>query len=139
MHILLVDNHKNDLVVNRDFLMAYGHKVDGVSSAAEAMEVAKVTQYDLVLLEINLPDDSGLSLIKTFSEVEPSPPVYVLTEGVSVARAIKAIKLNAIDVIFKPLDDNKLAQIQNADVQPVRKLEKKKRKPPKTVPSTQGE
>ena len=128
MRVLLVDNHRNDLIVNRDFFIAYGHKVDCASSAEDAMMAVKESPYDVVLMEINLPEDTGLSLIKTFSELEPPMPVYVLTEGISVARAIKAIKLNAIDVILKPLNANKLTQIQDVDLLTARVSQKKKRK-----------
>ena len=128
MKILLIDNHKNDLVVNRDVLTAHGHQVDAVTNAEEAISKSSSGHYDLVLTDINLPNDSGIKLIENLAR---QTRLFVLTEGISVARAIKAIKLNAIDVIFKPLDAVKIEQIE--------KSAPEKTKPKQSVPLTAKE
>jgi len=130
MKILLIDNHKNDLVVNRDVLTAHGHQVDAVTNAEEALSKSSSGHYDLVLTDINLPNDSGIRLIENLARQNR---LFVLTEGISVARAIKAIKLNAIDVIFKPLDAAKIEQIEKSAP------EKSKPKSKRSIPLTEKE
>jgi DNA-binding NtrC family response regulator len=108
MTILTVDPNPVESAVNRDFFEAYGHKVDTTLSADTALAKIERKDYDLVLIEVNLPDDGGIFLCQKCAQVKPDLPVFILTEGISVKRAIKAIKHKAVDVIFKPLDQKKL-------------------------------
>ena len=119
MKILLIDSNKNDLIVNRDVLTAHGHQVDAVMSADEALKSSSSGDYDLALAEVNLADGSGLKLVESLAR---RMKLYILTEGISVARAIKAIKLNAMDVIFKPLDAAKIDQIERSVPEKSRRL-----------------
>ncbi len=120
MNILLVDNNKTDLIVNRDLLQVYGHTVDDVTSSDAAILKADVNKYDIALVEINLPNDSGMKLLETLATIHSEIPVFVLTEGISVARAIKVIKLKAVDIVLKPLNSKKIGNLQkfitNVDV-----------------------
>ncbi len=112
MQILLVDCNKNELIVNRDILEAYGHRVDSATSVEIAAAKIESRRYDVAIMEINMPDNSGMTLLKTFATVCPKVPVFILTEGISVPRAIRAIKMNAVDVLIKPLDSTKIRLLQ---------------------------
>ncbi len=112
MHILLVDCNHNELIVNHDILETYGHRVDSATSADIAATKITARHFDVAIIEINMPDNSGMGLLKTFATSYPKVPVFVLTEGISVPRAIKAIKMNAVDVLIKPLDSAKIRLLQ---------------------------
>ena len=112
MQILLVDCNQNELIVNRDILEAYGHRVESATSAEAAAAGIAVCPYDVAIVEINMPDNSGMGLLKTFATLYPKLPVFILTEGISVPRAIRAIKMNAVDVLIKPLDSAKIRLLQ---------------------------
>lgn len=108
MRILLIDGNLNELTVNRDVLEALGHQVTGFTNAEEAVATFKSEDFELVVTELNLPRADGLELIETFGTIKPKVPVIVLTEGVSMSKAIKAVKLRALDVLIKPMDVAKM-------------------------------
>ncbi len=112
MHLLLVDYSENELKVNRDMFEACNHQVDTASSVHIAVAKIKMTAYHAIVTEINFPDDSGMWLLKRMASIRPDTPVFILTDGISLTRAIKALKLHAVDVIQKPLDFKKLMSIQ---------------------------
>lgn len=108
MRILLIDGNQNELAVNRDFLESMGHKVVEVNSAEKALTTFQSGDFDLVMTELNLPGSIGLALIESFGILKPNIPVVVLTEGVSLNKAIQAVKLNAVDVVLKPVDEKSI-------------------------------
>jgi len=112
MRLLLIDYNENELKVNGDMFEACGHQVDFASSAHIALAKVKMNNYDAVVTEINLPNDSGMWLLKRLSDIRSHLPVIILTDGISLSRVVQAFRLNTIDVIQKPLDFNKLMSIQ---------------------------
>jgi DNA-binding NtrC family response regulator len=114
VQILIVDSNKTDLVVNRDLCEAYGHQADAVRSVEEALARVVKNSYDIALVELNLPENGGLMLVKEIARIKPTLPIYILTDGISVAKAVKAIKMKAADIMYKPLDIQKLNHLQTA-------------------------
>jgi len=82
-----------------------------VETAATAMEGVSALQdggFDLVLLDLMLPDISGLEALKEIRKFDRSTPVIVLTAYGSVENAVSAIKLGADDFFTKPWNNEKL-------------------------------
>lgn len=111
MRILLVDGNQNELTVNRDVLEALGNQVVGVARGDEAIVKFETEDFDLVVTELNLTTIDGLELIESFGVIKPKVPVIVLTEGVSMSKAIKAVKLRALDVLIKPMDVERMENL----------------------------
>ncbi|MBN1996859.1 response regulator [candidate division KSB1 bacterium] len=115
MRVLIIDSNKNDLFVNTDLIKTYGHTVDGTLKVYDGQGFIEQNHYDVILIENNLPHDGAFELLQFIEQKRPGCAVYILTEGISVARAVKAIKMKAMDVIFKPLDKEKLAKLNLID------------------------
>ena len=83
----LVDNH---------------FKVEQAATLAAAEEKCALYQYDLVILDLGLPDGNGLSLINSLREGEIMPAILILTARNSVEEKVKGLNLGADDYLTKP-------------------------------------
>lgn len=84
-------------------------------SCATGLRTAQREEPDLVLLDIGLPDGSGLELLPKFKELRPSPTVVMITAYERVRDVVMAIKQGAFDYMVKPVDlDEFELTIQNA-------------------------
>ncbi|MEN8182371.1 MAG: response regulator, partial [Myxococcota bacterium] len=77
--------------------------IDEASSAAEAK--ARLTQrsYDLVITDLSMPGEGGLSLMRWSQQHSPGPEWIVLTGYGTLEKAVKALQLGAFDFLSKPL------------------------------------
>ncbi len=76
----------------------------------EAHKVIETGSADIILLDLNLPDGSGLSLLDRIALENPSPPVILITAYGEVDTAVEAMKKGAQDFLQKPLDLERLIQ-----------------------------
>lgn len=109
MRILVVEDDE----VLRDGLQVglplYGFCVDGVGSAEDAHLALKATEYDLVVLDVALPDGSGLEVLRRWRADGSRTPILLLTARNSVADRIDGLNLGADDYLGKPFDLEELA------------------------------
>ena len=75
--------------------------IEGVTTAAQALE-ALVAGFDLVLLDVRLPDGSGVTVADAASKLRPSPLVVVLSGESTPQEAFRLAQLGAIDFVDKP-------------------------------------
>ena len=87
--------------------------VVSVSSGEEALEKIKSVNYDLILLDINLGDESinGLEVLKRTKEIRPEQKVYMITGYTVEEETEKIVKNNALGVLHKPFKLNSLYEI----------------------------
>ena len=90
--VLIIDDNV-DLSKNlKEILETYDFSAQAVHSGAEALDICKKYQFTLVLTDINLPDISGLDLIKDLHKISPSMEYIIITGNASLESAIQAIK-----------------------------------------------
>lgn len=96
-------------------LLEKSHDILEADTAATGLLLAEREGPDLVLLDIGLPDGSGLELLPRLKEIRPSPTVVMITAYERVKDVVMAIKQGAFDYLVKPIDlDEFELTIQNA-------------------------
>src|ERR1700744_6631724 len=79
MRILIVEDEKRLIDILQRTLRSEGYIVDGVGSATAGLDYVKTYHYDLVIIDLQLPDGTGTSLLKQVRELAHSMPVVILT------------------------------------------------------------
>jgi two-component system, NtrC family, response regulator AtoC len=101
--ILIVDDEEFIRLSLSQILSEERYNVILNDSGAEALKTMKKEEgIDLVLLDLNLPDMSGLDILKKLNSVQPGILTIIMTGFASVESAVEAIKLGAYDYIKKP-------------------------------------
>lgn len=82
--------------------------VSGALNCSEGLALLQENAFDLILLDQQLPDGTGLELLQRLREQEPDQAVVMMTGAHNLALAIDAIKLGAADFIHKPIKTGEL-------------------------------
>ncbi len=85
-----------------------GHMVDHAQTIGDAVDFARIGAYDLILLDIMLPDGDGRSFLKQHRAENNDTPVIVLTARSQVSDRISMLDLGADDYVTKPFDHAEL-------------------------------
>ena len=104
LRTLVVDDDETFNRVLTRALVRRGFAAEGALTPAEALEAARANPPDQVVLDMNLAGASGLALIPRFLELNPSCRIVVLTGYASIATAVDAVKLGAIQYLAKPVE-----------------------------------
>ena len=102
MRLLLIedDDDLRDTLIQALSFAGYG--IDPVSSASEAITALSVGTYDLVVLDLELPDLDGMELLRMLRGGRDSTPVLILTARDGVDQRILGLKSGADDYLVKP-------------------------------------
>jgi two-component system response regulator AtoC len=100
--ILVVDDDPDIVAVLEELLRKEGHQVATCATGAAAIAAGRDEQFDVVVVDIRLPDLDGLAVLRAFQEASPDVAVIVTTAFGTVETAIQAIKTGAYDYIPKP-------------------------------------
>ena len=106
--ILVVDDERGIRALCSDVLGRAGHEVEAVDSAAGALAAITRKKFDLVLCDINLPDQDGVSILPKLLAGETPPAVLLITAYPSIDTAVRGMKLGARDYIGKPFSPDEL-------------------------------
>jgi DNA-binding NtrC family response regulator len=109
LRVLIVDDDPGVREMCREFLELIGCNVDEAADIAEAKE--RVDNAQLALLDVRLPDGSGLDLFRALRESHPDLPLVIVTAHATVEDAIDAVKAGAVDYLPKPFDLERLRDI----------------------------
>jgi len=85
-----------------------GYTVELAHNGTDGLHKLDGTTYDLVLLDLMMPDMSGMDVLRQFRKVDTETPVFMITAYGSVEAAVDALKLGANDYFSKPWDNDKL-------------------------------
>lgn len=106
--ILVVDDDAATLAFLEAALSLAGWEVTPRSDAATALAAARERDFDLALVDIGLPDMSGLELMKRLTALSPGLGVMIITADSSVSSAVQALRQGALDYVVKPVDKDEL-------------------------------
>lgn len=101
MNFLLIDDDEAFAAMLARALLRRGHQATLASSGDQALRHLPVG-FDRIVLDLNLGGDSGLRLLPRLCEGSPGSQVLVLTGYASIATAVEAIKLGAVQYLAKP-------------------------------------
>ena len=102
MRVLLVEDDASLRESAAAFLRASGFAVDVAATGKMARELAAVSPYDAVVLDIRLPDDDGFALCRVIRAKVPAPRVLMATARDAVQDRIAGLDLGADDYLVKP-------------------------------------
>ena len=109
MRILLVEDTEGLGEAIRDQIAGEGHAIDWVQCLSHAETSLRSTQYDLVLLDLMLPDGSGIDLLTDLRQRGSTTPVIILTALDQISDRIKGLNAGADDYLVKPFDLSELS------------------------------
>lgn len=108
-HVLVVDDEGDIRTLIDEILSEEGYRVTVAADAAEARSARDHDKFDLVLLDIWMPDTDGISLLREWSEPgDLECPVVMMSGHGTVDTAVEATRLGAFDFVEKPLSLAKL-------------------------------
>jgi len=110
-HVLIVDDEVNMQVVLAEAFEDEGHRVTTASNGAEAVRAIGACDFDLLILDLKLPDTTGIELFRTAREMRPGIVAIMITAYSSIDTAIEAMKMGAYDYITKPFNVEKLLMV----------------------------
>ena len=116
-HVLVVDDEAEIRTSLEEILTEEGYAVATAPTGAEALVLIEDATYDVVLLDIWLPDRDGLDVLGDIHSLVPEkrPEVVIISGHGTIEAAVKATKLGAYDFLEKPLSlDRTLIVLKNA-------------------------
>ncbi len=105
--ILVIDDERSIRNMLRDILEYEKYKVDDAENGMEGLKLVNSKKYDVILLDIKMPNMDGIEVLEHAIKVTDTPVVMISGHG-TIETAVEAIKKGAYDYIAKPLDLNRL-------------------------------
>ncbi len=134
-NILVVDDDPNILQVIKMRLVSGGYNVTTSDNGEEALSLVQQEPFDLMVLDLKLDEEDGISLMEDIHRLNPNIPVIILTAYGTIKSAVNAMKKGAYGYLTKPFEGHELLlQIENClekrrlsrEVKSLRQLVKKK-------------
>jgi DNA-binding NtrC family response regulator len=109
--ILVVDDNKDFADVFCDILRSNNYKVESCYGGVQAVNVVKSDEFDILFLDIRMPDMDGIETLKEVKKIRPATTVIMMT-GYSVDEMVhKALEEKASDIIYKPFEIDKVLSL----------------------------
>ena len=113
--ILVVDDDSNVLEVIKMSLESKNYKVIATTEEEHALEAVREQAFDLSIIDLQLTNLSGISLMEAVHQISPDVPVIILTAYGSIESTVEAMKKGAYGYLTKPFDHHKLLfQVEKA-------------------------
>jgi DNA-binding NtrC family response regulator len=110
IRVLAIDDEGVICDACRMVLVEKGHGVDHCMTGKAGLLAVEKGKYDVVLLDMKLPDIDGTEVLKAVREKTHAPRVIVMTGYSTMSNAIDAMKLGATDYLSKPFTDDELIE-----------------------------
>jgi DNA-binding NtrC family response regulator len=112
LNVLVVDDEselrKSVISVLSSLLSEYDWHVVEAENGKQALDAVKANDFDLVLMDVRMPEMNGLEALRAIKEVDPRIFVLIMTAHSNLQDAVTAIKHGAFDYTEKPIDPDKL-------------------------------
>lgn len=108
LKILVVEDNDDLRAATLAFLQAQGHYVRGVPSAEEISDVASGFSPDIYVIDLNLPEEDGLSLTKRLRKLHPSVGIVITTARAQIGEKVLGYESGADLYLTKPIDPQEL-------------------------------
>jgi len=106
--ILVVDDDEGLLTLLRMRLTSFGFDVTLCPNGKSAIAHIQEEHYDFAILDVRMPDMSGLTVMEELLQLHPTLPVLILTAHGCIPDAVEAMKKGAYSYLTKPFDDKEL-------------------------------
>lgn len=108
LRVLIVDDEDDfrETIVKR--LNARKIQAEGAASGIKALEVLKDKDFDVIVLDVKMPDMDGIETLRHIKKMKPEIEVIMLTGHASVEFGLKGMQLGAFDYVMKPAPLNEL-------------------------------
>jgi two-component system sensor histidine kinase BarA len=117
--VLLVDDNQVNLKLASELIRLWGHEVTPASHGSKALELFNNQSFDLIILDIQMPDIDGVSLLHMMRQRKPADrtPVVALTANVLNDEAGRLIELGFDYFLGKPIDEDKFRGLLGSNTQ----------------------
>jgi two-component system phosphate regulon response regulator OmpR len=130
-HILIIDDDERIRTLLQKFLSRHGYWVTPARDAAHARRLLQGLEFDLIVLDVMMPGEDGISLTRSLRETL-STPILLLTAKAEADERIMGLESGADDYLTKPFEPKELVLRINAILRRV-PVEAPSNEPPKTI------
>lgn len=106
--LLVVDDDRHICEAMADYLRSLGHRTETALTCRAALDRIKDYNFQVVICDVNLPDQDGFQLLEWVVANKPETSVILLTGYGTIESAVEAIRLGAFDYLTKPVIDDEL-------------------------------
>jgi len=103
--ILIIDDEKDNTEIIKDILEDVSYSTMLARSAAEAKAILSTNDFDLILMDVWMPGQDGISLLSEWYSEGFNTPVVMMSGHAEPSDIVRAMKLGAVDFLKKPLHD----------------------------------
>jgi len=103
--ILIIDDEKDNTEIIKDILEDVSYTTMLARSAAEAKAILAANDFDLILMDVWMPGQDGISLLSEWHSDGFNTPVVMMSGHAEPSDIVRAMKLGAVDFLKKPLHD----------------------------------
>jgi DNA-binding response OmpR family regulator len=115
-NILIIDSNKDKTKSLVDFLKKENFRANDAGNISDALHKAANEIFDIIFLEINLPNMKGVKGLLDLRRISPHSRIIVMTASPSVETAISTMKNGAVDYLTKPLKNEDLLKVIRANI-----------------------
>lgn len=114
MQVLIVEDEKVNAEILRNDLKQFGvSKIRVFHTGTEALDHLASFKYDLLIIDLKLPDIDGITLVRTFRKTDLTTKIILITGTIEKDTFNKTIGLGVSDILCKPYDKNRLLKHLN--------------------------
>jgi DNA-binding NtrC family response regulator len=106
--IAVLDDEQRMVDIIGMVLRREGHDVATFTGAGETLAALEKQPFDLLLTDLKMPEQDGVSVLRRAREIDPDLPVILITAHATVSTAIDAMRAGAFDYVEKPFDNTEL-------------------------------
>lgn len=125
MEVLLVEDNAMNVFVARKFLQKWNINTTVASNGIEAVECAEKASFDLILMDLQMPEMDGFEAALAIRKFNSSIPIFALTANVNSEAKSKVLESGMNNYISKPFDPidlfSKIAEVRNKQIKPIEK------------------